>query len=179
MSDYDRPKVFNITPRKARKEHSCYECDGTIRCGVTYFEHRGLWNYSWSTFKLCAMCDALASATDTYEYGTLHVTLSESGRDATCADGCSPETRKHSSDAAVAGARIVGRLMSEKAEQLSLQYPAGTTIRVVAGKRATVLEKVIAGTFYTIDNSVIVVPTRPGNQIIPADSIVWGKNASA
>ena len=54
--DGDRATVYNTTERKARKEHTCYECRGKIAKGTRYEYVSMLFDGSWDDFKLCSLC---------------------------------------------------------------------------------------------------------------------------
>jgi hypothetical protein len=56
----DAPKVYSTSTPKARKEHKCCECRGTISVGETYHIFSGIWD-SAATFKTCAECEQLRS----------------------------------------------------------------------------------------------------------------------
>ena len=54
----DLPRVYSDSTPKARKEHRCCECRGTISVGEVYHIFSGYWD-SWSTFKTCDDCQEL------------------------------------------------------------------------------------------------------------------------
>ncbi len=54
--DYDAPKVYYETNRKAKKEHSCSECYRVISKGETYKYAFGVWDIKPSIFKTCSNC---------------------------------------------------------------------------------------------------------------------------
>ena len=51
----ETPTLFTETHPKARKEHTCCECGGTIKKGDTYQKCSGLWD-DFQTFKTCSFC---------------------------------------------------------------------------------------------------------------------------
>lgn len=53
------PQAFQSTKRKARKEHRCCECLGTIRKGETYTYVSGIWDSRPSDYKTCPDCTLL------------------------------------------------------------------------------------------------------------------------
>jgi hypothetical protein len=59
MIDNIIPDVFDIRHSRARKQHTCCECDGIIRPGELYYYRRGLWDGTWDTFRTCHDCEAL------------------------------------------------------------------------------------------------------------------------
>ncbi len=68
MCDCDVPSAFYQTTRKARKDHKCCECHGTIAKGETYQYSSGIWDGSPGHFKTCMAC---VSVKETY---TSHLT---------------------------------------------------------------------------------------------------------
>ena len=54
--DYDQPDFYNRHIRKARKQHKCDECAGSILPGNQYEHVRALWEGYISTFKTCEGC---------------------------------------------------------------------------------------------------------------------------
>lgn len=59
MCDCDLPDVYDHYERKARKQHRCCECRGTINAGERYHDHRGIWNGEPGQFKICVDCEEL------------------------------------------------------------------------------------------------------------------------
>ena len=55
FTDYDGPRFYDATLRKAKKEHVCCECDETIPPGATYEHVAGKWD-DFCTFKTCDRC---------------------------------------------------------------------------------------------------------------------------
>jgi len=53
------PDVYHEEMRKARKEHTCCECDRTIEPGESYHHVTGKWEDEWSTFKTCLGCSRI------------------------------------------------------------------------------------------------------------------------
>lgn len=53
METYD---LYVEHERRARKEHCCDDCGGTIRPGERYRYHGGLFDDTWSMSKRCADC---------------------------------------------------------------------------------------------------------------------------
>jgi hypothetical protein len=47
---------------RARATHRCVGCQELIRPGHTYVRHSVLYDGSWSTYKQCLRCDAIAEA---------------------------------------------------------------------------------------------------------------------
>ena len=58
------PDVYGMKPRKARKQHVCCECRGTIVVGETYHYHHGVWDGEGHSYKVCVDCDALRDQCD-------------------------------------------------------------------------------------------------------------------
>lgn len=49
----DMPSVYRCDLRKARSQHTCCECRGTIRKGETYNYHHGIWSGEAQAYKVC------------------------------------------------------------------------------------------------------------------------------
>jgi hypothetical protein len=47
---------MTTTIRRARREHRCCECDGTIKVGDTYEYVSGVWDNQGASFKTCLAC---------------------------------------------------------------------------------------------------------------------------
>jgi len=54
--DYEPADVYQAKEVKARKSHTCYECDGEIARGETHEVVSGLWDGSWSRYRTCLLC---------------------------------------------------------------------------------------------------------------------------
>lgn len=52
-------EVYKIDARKARKDHNCVECRGTIKTGEIYRFHHGVFDGSGFSAKVCLECDEL------------------------------------------------------------------------------------------------------------------------
>ncbi len=69
--DDEPPRVWSELTPKARREHTCCECKGTIAKGETYHLFKGCWDGDWATFKTCADCeqirDEVNSVMDRYD----------------------------------------------------------------------------------------------------------------
>jgi hypothetical protein len=63
----EMPSVYGCDHPKARKEHKCCECRGVIPVGEVYNKHRGIWDGSADTFKVCVDCDLLRNEVDNDE----------------------------------------------------------------------------------------------------------------
>lgn len=50
---------YQLTKRKARKDHRCCECGGMIKAGETYNSHSGVWDGEPARYKVCPECDEL------------------------------------------------------------------------------------------------------------------------
>ncbi len=59
--DLEQPSVFEEKRHKARKEHRCDSCLGTILVGEEYIATFGVWDGEASRFKRCLDCDGLMS----------------------------------------------------------------------------------------------------------------------
>lgn len=57
--DFDPPKLYLEQKRKARKNHTCYECRGLIQKGESYMYYKGLWDGDFCEFKHCLDCSSL------------------------------------------------------------------------------------------------------------------------
>ncbi len=56
MCDCEMPTVFNESKRKAKKQHTCCECDRDIPKSESYFMLQGLWDGQWRNYKQCLDC---------------------------------------------------------------------------------------------------------------------------
>jgi hypothetical protein len=56
--DFDPCDVWRETRRKARKQHTCDCCGGTILPGTHYVSHFSLFEGDTTSEKICAACDA-------------------------------------------------------------------------------------------------------------------------
>ena len=61
MCDCEMPTVFNESKRKAKKQHTCCECDRLISKGESYFMLQGLWEGRWGNYKQCSTCHEIGS----------------------------------------------------------------------------------------------------------------------
>ena len=52
-------EYHEVTERKARKEHDCDECGGTIWSGDKYFDFRWIYDGKWCGMKRCQPCTVL------------------------------------------------------------------------------------------------------------------------
>ena len=55
----EAPSVYSTSYPKARREHRCCECDGTIFKGERYHIFNGCWDGEWDSFKSCDDCQAI------------------------------------------------------------------------------------------------------------------------
>lgn len=62
----ERADVYSVETRKARKQHRCYECQGSIRAGEVYERVATLYDGSWDTARTCCRC------LDVRQYITAH-----------------------------------------------------------------------------------------------------------
>lgn len=87
------PTLYNATVVKARKEHHCCECRGTIATGEEYERVTGKWDDELRTYKTCGPCRELrAKVTAAFRtsldweegpaFGELHEWIRECGGDA-------------------------------------------------------------------------------------------------
>lgn len=53
--DYEGPRFYEMSWRKARKEHRCCECGETILPGTSYEYVAGYWD-DFGTYKTCDRC---------------------------------------------------------------------------------------------------------------------------
>jgi hypothetical protein len=63
LDDYDgdQASVFNSHVLKARKSHTCYECEETIQPGDRYERVSGKWGDEWRTYRFCLPCSEIAT----------------------------------------------------------------------------------------------------------------------
>lgn len=54
--DYEKPSFYREVKRKSRKVRQCCECRHQINEGEEYYSIDGVWDGSWSNFKLCISC---------------------------------------------------------------------------------------------------------------------------
>jgi hypothetical protein len=64
MGDYERPECSRTVTRRARKEHVCDSCAEDIHAGETYEYTSGIWDGTPESFKWCAACVALMTASN-------------------------------------------------------------------------------------------------------------------
>lgn len=82
----EMPSVYACDRPKARKEHRCCECRGTIQVGEKYRKHHGIWDGSAADYKVCEDCETLreevdaeiAHREDCTAFGELYETVFES-----------------------------------------------------------------------------------------------------
>ena len=55
----DMPETYRLSRPRAKREHKCCECGGTIRAGETYRSFWGVWDGEAKTYKTCADCEDL------------------------------------------------------------------------------------------------------------------------
>lgn len=58
------PQAYWHTTPKARKAHTCCECGGRIEPGEHYHRHRGVWEWTPETYRVCVDCEALRADID-------------------------------------------------------------------------------------------------------------------
>lgn len=58
--DGSSPSAFWVETPKARKDHKCCECSGTIKAGETYTRYSGIWDGERASYKTCADCEDMA-----------------------------------------------------------------------------------------------------------------------
>ena len=58
--DCDGPSAFVQTERRARKEHSCYACQETIRRGDRYRYMSGVWDGRGASYRHCLRCAGIS-----------------------------------------------------------------------------------------------------------------------
>ncbi len=98
----DEPaKVFQSSVRRAAKEHSCDECNETIKRGDRYEHARGLWSDDWwSTNRTCLSCVEIRDhfACNGWIYGQLWSDIEENffpdmKAGGPCMEGLSPAAK--------------------------------------------------------------------------------------
>jgi len=57
--EYEEPQFFSKATHKARAQHRCDECYRTIVPGERYERVRGVWDGTFSMYKMCPRCIAL------------------------------------------------------------------------------------------------------------------------
>lgn len=60
--DYERPEIYKQKEVKAKKNHECCECGGTIKKGTHYTMTSGLWDSNFWNFKTCCFCTDLQNS---------------------------------------------------------------------------------------------------------------------
>ena len=58
------PSCYGHEQRKARVEHLCCECYGTISKGEVYHFHHGVWDGRAASYKVCVDCEELREECD-------------------------------------------------------------------------------------------------------------------
>ena len=58
--DCSGPSFYEEKTLLARKEHMCFECDEPIKPGERYTRISGIWEGSFSHYKLCESCKAVS-----------------------------------------------------------------------------------------------------------------------
>jgi hypothetical protein len=58
-ADDDAADVYNETIRKARKEHRCDACSGSIKPGAIYSYTAALFDGGWQTATRCGRCETI------------------------------------------------------------------------------------------------------------------------
>src|SRR5690349_424705 len=58
-ADDDAPSVYTERYRKARKEHRCDACGGTIKSGDVYSYTASLFDGSWDSATRCGRCETI------------------------------------------------------------------------------------------------------------------------
>lgn len=61
----DEPEAFREKHRKARQDHRCCECHGTIEAGSQYLYSSGVWDGGGRSYKTCLNCAKVRA--DTYK----------------------------------------------------------------------------------------------------------------
>jgi hypothetical protein len=61
---FELPSCYGHEQRKARKDHLCCECCGTISKGEVYHFHHGVWDGRAASYKVCVDCEALKEEVD-------------------------------------------------------------------------------------------------------------------
>lgn len=59
--DDNPPACATSNVRKAAKNHTCFECGGTISKGDLYSYHSGVWDGEVASFKWCDNCTTIAN----------------------------------------------------------------------------------------------------------------------
>ena len=59
MSDNIAPSVYSKNHVKARKQHTCCECNRVILPGERYQLFKGCWDGEWDNYKTCGPCARL------------------------------------------------------------------------------------------------------------------------
>ncbi len=54
--DFEAPDFYDLSKKKARKEHKCSECNSTIKIGEIYEYVSGKWEGDISIYKTCPDC---------------------------------------------------------------------------------------------------------------------------
>lgn len=62
----DYPEAFSSTTRKARKVHTCCECNTTIGIGEKYQYSSGIWEGTPDNFKQCLNCNNIMENVSSY-----------------------------------------------------------------------------------------------------------------
>lgn len=77
------PEAYWERCPRARREHKCYECRGTIKIGTHYTRCSGIWDRRPDSFKLCMRCARTHAYMRTIDreasFGELREVLHEAG----------------------------------------------------------------------------------------------------
>jgi hypothetical protein len=60
----ETPEIYCCDKPKARREHKCCECAGTIFKGEIYHRHHGIFDGDAFTYKVCVDCENLRAEVD-------------------------------------------------------------------------------------------------------------------
>lgn len=72
-SDYECSVVWSAKIVKARKQYRCTECGGVIQRGDKYERIGSLYDGSWSTYRVCSVCQEIAEVFFCDGYGATHL----------------------------------------------------------------------------------------------------------
>ena len=85
MCDCELPEAMRRLTRRARTQHECCECGGTIEPGTQYEYVSGIWDGHALTFKTCAECVGIRHwyVTECLPAGECHPCFGDLVQDAT------------------------------------------------------------------------------------------------
>ena len=111
VADFDPPRFYCETMRRAAKAHDCYDCDRGIARGELYQYVTAMWDRRPDTYRRCGGCVALAEAVEAVECSWLWGSLLDDALTAVAPDS------EHWSAPPEAMGRLVGLIFRAREER--------------------------------------------------------------